>query len=122
MKTSYLSELLLIGPVSMVLPTQMAVCGVRRQDGYVGLLVNTGTGLQQLGVGVELTVGQQENAFPRSHCIMACWQTFLRQVVNKIFFHLAFKVFLIPFLFAECIKNRILYKKTCTNEDLNLYN
>lgn len=46
MKTSYLSELFLIGPFSMILPTQMAVCGMGGQDCYAGLLVHTGTGLQ----------------------------------------------------------------------------
>lgn len=84
----------------MVLTAQMAVCGVGRQDGYAGLLVNTGSGLQQLGVGVELPVGQQQDAFPRDHSIVACWQTLLREVIIKIFFHLTFKVFLVPFLFA----------------------
>lgn len=111
MRTSYLSELLLIGPFSMVLPAQVAVCGVGGQDGYAGILVDTGTGLQQLGVGMELTVGQQEDALPGSHRIMARRQTLLRQVVVKVFFHLAFEVFLIPLLFAVCIKNRILFKR-----------
>lgn len=87
----------------MVLPTQMVVCGVRRQDGDTGLLVNTGASLEQLGVWVELTVGQQEDAFPRCYSIMACWQTFLCEIIVVVFFHLAFKVFLIPFLFAVCV-------------------
>lgn len=94
----------------MVLPTQMAVCGVGRQDGHTGLLVDTRTGLQQLGVGVELTVRQQEDALPGSHCFMACWQTLLRQVVIKVFFHFAFKVFLVPFPFAT-MNNRIVFEK-----------
>lgn len=105
----------------MVLPAQMAVCGVGRQNGYTGLLVYTGTGLQ-MGVGVELTVGQQEDALPRSHCTMARRQTLLCQVIVKVFFHLAFKVFLIPFPFAVCVTNRIWFKrrapmKTTTGAD-----
>lgn len=106
----------------MVLPTQMAVCGVGRQDGYAGLLIATGTSLQQLGVRVELTVWQQEDSLPGSHRVMARRQTVLRQVIVKVFFHLALKVFLVPFLFAMCIKNRISFKrcvlvKTTTGTD-----
>lgn len=90
----------------MVLPAQVAVWGVGRQDGYVVLLVDAGTGLQQLGVGMKLTVGQQEDSLPWSHRIVACRQTLIRQVVVKIFLHLTLKVFLVPFLFAAVNEKR----------------
>lgn len=69
------------------------------------LLVDAGTGLQQLGVGVKLAVGQQEDSLPWSHRIVACRQTLVRQVVVEIFLHLSLKVFLVPFLFAVVTKN-----------------
>lgn len=84
----------------MVLSAQMAVRSVERQDSNAGLLVHGGTGLQQLSVRVELAVRQQENPFPWSDSIMPCWQTFVPEVIIKVFFHLTFKVILVPFPLA----------------------
>lgn len=98
---SHLSELLLIGPFSMVLSPQVAVWSVGRHDGNAGLLFDTGTDLQQLGVGVELTVGQQEDALSWSQGVVARRQAFLCQVIIIVFFHVAFKVPLVPFSFSE---------------------
>lgn len=100
----YLSELLFVGPFTVVLATQVAVCGVRRQHGDVGLLVNTGPHLQQLGVGVELAVGQQEDALPWSHGVVARRQALVGQLVVKVLLHLALEVLLIPLALAERVE------------------
>lgn len=84
----------------MVLATQLAVCGVGWQDGYTGLLIHAGPGLQQLGVGVQLAVGQQEDALARGHSVTAGRQALLCQIIIKVLLHLTLKVILIPFLFA----------------------
>lgn len=66
-------------------------------------MLNTGTDLQQLGMGVKLAVRQQKDALPRGHCVMARRQTFLCKVIIEVFFNLTFKVVLVPFPFAVCV-------------------
>lgn len=109
--TTYLSELLFIGPFTVVLATQVAMCGMRRQHGDVGLLLDAGSHLQQLGVGVQVAVGQQQYALPRSHGVVACWQALVGQLVIEVFLHLAFKVLLVPLALAERVKTDAVWQK-----------
>lgn len=99
-KDTYLSELLFVGPFTMVLATQVAVCGVRGQHGDVGLLFDAGPHLQQLRVRVEVAVGQQQDALPWSYGVVASGQALVGQLVVKVLLHLALKVLLVPLALA----------------------